>query len=141
MRAPITLMRSSCKMDADFSSPIASNATPCHLSPNIREMNGHISLAACPAAPICPPVSKPPLSPTCAPHRLRATNCHPERSRRISWHLAPFIGHWQIGVRVSRRLCCVRMANYHNARILLVEHRELNIQKIAAAAFRRRVCS
>ena len=25
-------------MDADFSSPIASNATPCHLSPNIREM-------------------------------------------------------------------------------------------------------
>src|SRR6266404_8892574 len=87
MRAPIMLMRSSCKMDADFSSPIASNATPFHLSPNIREMNGHISLAVCPAAPICPPASRPPLSPTCAPRRLRATNCHPGRSRRHSWHL------------------------------------------------------
>src|SRR5207237_1644940 len=99
--APTTWRQSSGTLDADFSSPFPSNATPFHLSPNIREMNGHISLAACPSAPICPPASRPPLSPTCAPRRLRASNCHPERSRRHSWHLVPSLDsrHLALGSR------------------------------------------
>src|ERR1700719_823738 len=74
MPTPITLMPGNCKMDADFSSLVASNATLCPESQNTPGSNGHISLAACPAAPTCPPVSKPPLSPICAPHRLHASN-------------------------------------------------------------------
>src|SRR4029077_15534431 len=105
MPAPITLMPGNCKMDADFSPLVASNATPFHLSPNIREMNGHISLAVCPAAPICPPASRPPLSPTCVPRRLRVTNCHPERSRRHSWHLVPSLDARQLALRSREGHC------------------------------------
>ena len=71
MRAPITLARSNCKAGADFSSLAASNVTLYPESQNTIVSNGHISLAACPDVPICPPASKPPSSPTCAP-RLSA---------------------------------------------------------------------
>src|SRR6476646_10595171 len=74
MRAPITLMPRNCKMDADFSSRVASTATLCPRPHDTPGSNGHISLAACPAALTCLPVSKPPLSPICAPHRLHPIN-------------------------------------------------------------------
>src|SRR6266513_5575791 len=83
MRGPITLLPSNCKMDADFSFPAVSNVTPCPRSRNTTASNGHISLAECPAVPICQRASKPPSSPTCAPRRLQTTNlssCLPRRS-------------------------------------------------------------
>jgi hypothetical protein len=143
MPAPITLMPGNCKMDADFSSLVASNATLCPRSQDTPGSNGHISLAACPAALTCLPVSKPPLSTICAPHRLHPINLssgakskallafHHFPGRTADWHsdLSKVIASSE------------RQINHNAGNFPATDIGGLNIQKIVTAALCRRVCS
>ncbi len=54
-----------------------SRCLECHTLPpvtNTLATSGHISLAECRTAPICPHPINPPSLPTCAQRRLQATN-------------------------------------------------------------------
>src|ERR1700750_172615 len=112
MPASITLMPRNCKMDADFSSRVASNVTLCPRSQDTLGSNGQISLAACPAALTCLQASKPPLSPICAPHRLHPINLSsgPKSKALLAFYHFPGT-HGRLALGTPEGYCLLRTAN------------------------------